>query len=62
MPIDMAWRRHYNTVRPHRSFGYRPPAPEALVPRTSPIMPWEGEPIWRARAPNAVMASSDALH
>ena len=29
-----AWRRHYNTVRPHSSLGYRPPAPE-----TSPS-PW----------------------
>jgi putative transposase len=26
------WRRHYNTVRPHSSLGYRPPAPEAIVP------------------------------
>src|SRR5664279_1398370 len=25
------WRHHYNTVRPHSSLGYRPPAPEALV-------------------------------
>lgn len=25
-----AWRVHYNTVRPHSSLGYRPPAPEAL--------------------------------
>jgi transposase InsO family protein len=25
------WRRHYNTVRPHSSLGYQPPAPEALV-------------------------------
>jgi putative transposase len=32
-----AWRRHYNTVRPHSALGYRPPAPEA-VPR-----PW---PAW----------------
>ncbi len=23
-----AWRRHYNTFRPHSSLGYRPPAPE----------------------------------
>jgi transposase InsO family protein len=23
-----AWRRHYNTVRPHSSLGYRPPEPE----------------------------------
>ena len=26
------WRRHYNTVRPHGSLGYRPPAPEAFQP------------------------------
>lgn len=25
-----AWRVHYNTVRPHSSLGYRPPAPEAV--------------------------------
>lgn len=25
------WRRHYNTVRPHSSLGYRPPAPETIV-------------------------------
>jgi putative transposase len=28
-----AWRRHYNTVRPHGSLGYRPPAPEAATPQ-----------------------------
>jgi transposase InsO family protein len=27
-----SWRRHYNTVRPHSSLGYRPPAPETFVP------------------------------
>lgn len=26
------WRIHYNTVRPHSSLGYRPPAPESIVP------------------------------
>ena len=31
-----AWRRHYNTVRPHSSLGYRPPAPEAVP---SPVLP-----------------------
>ena len=25
------WRRHYNTVRPHSSLGYRPPAPAAIA-------------------------------
>ncbi|WP_371171729.1 integrase core domain-containing protein, partial [Aliiroseovarius sp. 2305UL8-7] len=26
------WRIHYNTVRLHSSLGYRPPAPESIVP------------------------------
>ena len=26
------WRRHYNTIRPHSSLGYRPPAPEVFMP------------------------------
>jgi len=26
------WRREYNQVRPHSSLGYRPPAPEAIMP------------------------------
>ena len=24
------WRVHYNTIRPHTSLGYRPPAPETI--------------------------------
>lgn len=36
--IIEAWRRHYNTVRPHSSLGYRPPAPEAIIwPASSPL-------------------------
>lgn len=27
-----SWRRHYNTVRPHASLGFRPPAPEVVLP------------------------------
>jgi putative transposase len=27
-----SWRRHYNTMPPHSALGYRPPAPEVLVP------------------------------
>mgnify|MGYP006290728597 CR=1 FL=1 len=30
-----AWRREYNGMRPHSSLGYRPPAPEAVMPRSS---------------------------
>jgi transposase InsO family protein len=26
------WRVHYNTIRPHSALGYRPPAPEIIVP------------------------------
>jgi len=28
------WRREYNQIRPHSSLGYRPPAPEAIMPVT----------------------------
>ena len=30
------WRQHYNTVRPHSSLRYRPPAPEVLLTSTQP--------------------------
>jgi len=26
------WRRHYNTLPPHSALGYRPPAPESIIP------------------------------
>jgi putative transposase len=26
------WRREYNTIRPHSALGYKPPAPEAIMP------------------------------
>jgi len=29
------WRVEYNTIRPHSSLGYRPPAPEAIQPWTA---------------------------
>jgi len=29
------WRVHYNTVRPHSSLGYRPPAPDVVVSSVS---------------------------
>ena len=31
------WRREYNQVRPHSALGYRPPAPETLVPAISSL-------------------------
>ncbi len=30
--VTEEWRIQYNTVRPHSSLGYRPPAPEAFYP------------------------------
>ena len=33
------WRRHDNTVRPHSSLRYRPPAPDSFLPMDQrPIM------------------------
>ncbi len=29
------WRHYYNTDRPHSALGYRPPAPEAVLPPTA---------------------------
>lgn len=34
-----AWRRHYNTARPHSALGYRPPAHEAILPKTDATLP-----------------------
>jgi transposase InsO family protein len=36
--IEM-WRKHYNTIRPHSSLGYRPPTPETVVGIPSQIPP-----------------------
>lgn len=34
--IEM-WRYHYNTARPHSSLGYKPPAPETVLPAAVPL-------------------------
>jgi putative transposase len=34
--IIEAWRRYYNTERPHSSLGYKPPAPEAIACPSKP--------------------------
>jgi putative transposase len=31
------WRKHYNTIRPHSSLGYRPPAPQTFNPFMTPL-------------------------
>ena len=30
------WRRTYNHIRPHSALGYRPPAPQTILPRLVP--------------------------
>ena len=37
------WRVHYNTIRPHSSLGYRPPAPEVIV-LSMPVPPSRSGP------------------
>lgn len=32
------WRQHYNTIRPHSSLGYVPPAPQAILPRADSLL------------------------
>ncbi len=41
-------RRHTNTVRPHASPGYKPPAPEALIPA---LAAWPAAPAQSLRRP-----------
>ena len=38
------WRREYNQIRPHSALAYRPPAPEAKLPRSQELgsIPWGG--------------------
>lgn len=48
------WRRHYNGCRPHSSLGYRPPAPETIVPASAGLAP--------LRSASPPEASSVRLH
>ena len=47
------WRRHYNTVRPHSSLGYRPPAPEIVL--WPAAQPQPAPPATPAVAPRPIM-------
>lgn len=37
-----SWRNYYNTQRPHSSLGYKPPAPQTILP-ASHMLPYYGE-------------------
>ena len=57
------WRRHFNAVRPHSALKYRPPAPEAVIPRSGNIVPWASAPALEgARSPNPTMASGPPMN
>ena len=55
--IIESWRRHYNTIRPHASLGYKPPAPEVLVPA---FAAWPA--ALRRPAPPATLAQRPTLN
>jgi len=58
-----SWRRHFNAIRPHSALKYRPPAPEAVIPRGGRIVPWASAPALEgARSPNPNMASEPAMN
>jgi len=35
--LTVRWVREYNTIRPHSSLGYKPPAPESIIPALFPL-------------------------
>ena len=58
-----AWRQHFNALRPHSSLNYRPPAPEAIVPRNRTIVPWASSQALRgARPPTLDIAKEAPMH
>ncbi|MCA0423171.1 MAG: IS3 family transposase [Proteobacteria bacterium] len=52
-----SWRRHYNTVRPHGSLGYKPPAPEVFVPAMAARAAAQSQP-----ASPPALASRPSMH
>ena len=54
-----SWRRHCNTVRPHASLGYRPPAPEVLIPT---LTTWPAAPPQPAPPTRLPVAPQPVLH
>ena len=48
------WRVHHNTIRPHSSRGYRPPAPEVVMAPTV-LPPMRSGPLGPSQPPPAVL-------
>ena len=55
--IIESWRRHYNTVRPHGSLAYKPPAPEVFVPAMAVRAAAQSQP-----APPPALAPRPTMH
>lgn len=54
-----SWRRHYNTVRPHESLGYRPTAPEVFVPA---LAAWPSPQTRTAATTTLPLAQRPVMH
>ena len=52
--IIEAWRRYYNTERPHSSLGYKPPAPEAIA--------WPSKPAGSLPPATQAIAEKPIMH
>ncbi len=48
------WRVHYNTIRPHSSLGYRPPAPEVIASGVA-MLPGNPGPTGSQQPPAAML-------
>jgi transposase InsO family protein len=48
------WRKHCNTARPHSALGYRPPAPEVVMP-VPPMPPPRPGPAGAAQPSSAML-------
>ena len=48
------WRRHYNSIRPHSSLGYHPPAPEVVI--------WPTEPSRSAPLAHPAIVTRPTMH
>ena len=57
--IIESWRRHYNTIRPHASLGYRPPAPDVLVPTSVARSAARARP---ASPPTPILSQETLMH
>ena len=49
------WRQHYNKVRPHTSLGYKPPAPETILPADLASTMWRFRPDHPSIGPNTMV-------